>query len=207
MSIVFYEAPMSSATPVAFALGELAVPHERATLNFAAGDTRKPEFLALNPNGKVPTLVVDGTPIFEALGIMLWLAERYGVPKGLWPKESDPARLTAMAWSTWTYVTLGNAFRKHFVATSPHTPADLHVPAVVNAAKSEIADLLTILDARLAKRAYMLGDVFSMLDVISAPAVGFGMFSGADVASHKHVKAWLDRVMARPAYQATLAPR
>ncbi|MFZ4380662.1 MAG: glutathione S-transferase family protein, partial [Sandarakinorhabdus sp.] len=44
-----------------------------------------PDYLALNPNGKVPTLTVDGAPMFEALAIQLWLGHTYGVERGLWP--------------------------------------------------------------------------------------------------------------------------
>jgi len=91
MSITFYAAPQSSASPVSCALRELGVPHERVNLNLAAGDQRKPEYLALNPNGKVPLLVVDGTPLFEALAILQWLGDTYGVDKGLWPAAGSPA--------------------------------------------------------------------------------------------------------------------
>lgn len=95
MSIVFYTATWSSAAPVAYALAELGVPHEQVTLDLEAGDQRKPEFLALNPNGKVPTLVVDGTPMFEGLAIVLWLGDRYGVERGQWPHADAPARFEA----------------------------------------------------------------------------------------------------------------
>jgi glutathione S-transferase len=58
--MLLYAAPMSSATPVVHALAELQVPYELVPIDLSAGDQRRPEFLALNPNGKVPTLVVDG---------------------------------------------------------------------------------------------------------------------------------------------------
>src|SRR5688572_26992227 len=107
MSITFYAAPQSSASPVTCALVELGVPHERVNVNLKAGDTRKPEYLALNPNGKVPLLVVDGTPLFEALAILQWLGDRYGVEKKLWPAQDEPARLEALSWTTWGYVSYG----------------------------------------------------------------------------------------------------
>ena len=101
MSLTFYFAPQSSASPVACALAELDVEHERVRLDLKAKDQKKPGFLALNPNGKVPTLVVDGTPMFEALAIMLFLGERFGVERGLWPAAKDPARLAALSWCAW----------------------------------------------------------------------------------------------------------
>ena len=113
MSIVLYTAPFSSASPVVSALVELGVPFERVTLEFAAGEQRRPEFLKLNPNGKVPTLVVDGTPMFEALAILLWLGETYGVKAGLWParRSDDEPRKMSRRWFWMT----------HFVAARHQT--------------------------------------------------------------------------------------
>src|SRR3989344_4025279 len=59
-------APHVSATPIACALTELAVPHERVKIDIRTGEQRRPEYLAMNPNGKVPTLTVDGAPMFAA---------------------------------------------------------------------------------------------------------------------------------------------
>ena len=67
----------------------------------------RPDFLALNPNGKVPTLTVDGAPMFEALAIQLWLGETYGVERGLWPAPGTPERLQALSWCAWAYVSYG----------------------------------------------------------------------------------------------------
>ena len=69
---------------------ELGVPHQSVKLDLSQGDQRKPEFLALNPNGKVPTITVDGAPMFEALAIELWLGHTYGVKSGLWPAGGTP---------------------------------------------------------------------------------------------------------------------
>jgi glutathione S-transferase len=200
MPIVFYSAPMSSASPVAAALAELNVPHEQVTLSLAAGDQKKPAYLALNPNGKVPTLVADGTPMFEALAIMQWLGDRYGVSKGLWPAADSPARMPAMAWSTWAYVTYGTALVMLQLATSEHVDKALHNPAQAEFAKGEITRLLGLLDARLAKQPYLLGDAYSLADLIVASVVGYGVFLGAAVDGHAHVKAWLDRYQARESY-------
>lgn len=204
MSIVFYSAPMSSASPVAAALAELNVPHEQVTLNLAAGDQKKPEYLALNPNGKVPTLVVDGTPMFEALAIMQWLGERFGVAKGLWPAADSPARRQAMAWSTWAYVTYGTALVLLQLASSEHGDKALHNPAQAEFARKDLARLLGLLDARLAKQAYVLGAEYSLADLIVASVVGYGCYLGARVDAHPHVKSWLERYQARESFQKAM---
>ena len=107
MSIVLYWHPMSSATPIACALAELGVPHERVKIDILAGEQRRADYLALNPNGKVPTLTVDGAPMFEALAIHLWLGHRFGVERGLWPAAGTPEALQALSWCAWAYVTYG----------------------------------------------------------------------------------------------------
>jgi glutathione S-transferase len=204
MSIVFYAAPMSSASPVASVLAELKVPHELVTFNLAAGDQRKPEFLALNPNGKVPTLVVDGTPMFEALAIMLWLGERYGVEQGLWPAASDPARLVAASWCTWAYVTYGTVLVRLQYASNERISKELHSPAQAAVARRDLVQLLDLLEAQLSKQPQLLGTEFSLADLIVASVVGYGVFVGSSVDGHPHVKAWLERFQARPSFGAGL---
>jgi GST-like protein len=204
MSIVFYEAPMSSATPVACALAELGVPHDRVRLDLKKGDQRKPEFLALNPNGKVPTLVVDGTPMFEALAIMMWLGDRYGVAKGLWPAADAPARLQAMSWSTWAYVTYGALVRGLTYAAHPMVDASMHNAAQEATIRRELGRLLDLLEARLASQAYLLGDDFSLTDLIVASVLGYGAMVGASVDAHPVVKAWMGRCQARPSFRSVM---
>lgn len=203
MSIVFYHSPMSSAGPVAWALAELGVPHEKVHVDLKAGDQRKPEFLALNPNGKVPTLVAEGAPMFEALAIMMYLGDRFGVEKGLWPALDDPKRPPAMAWSAWAYVSFGAVLRQLFMSNSDRFGAAFQNPVVVEHAKKELGDMLALLDAHLAKQPYVLGDAFSLADLIPAGAIGFAEMIGVAVKPHERVNDWLRRCQARPALRAS----
>ena len=98
MSITFYFAPQSNASRVHGSLIELGVPFEKVRVDIRIGEQKKPEFLALNPNGKVPTVVLDGTPMFESVAIQIALGERYGVERGLWPAPGTPERLRALTW-------------------------------------------------------------------------------------------------------------
>jgi GST-like protein len=202
MSIVFYSAPMSSATPVACALAELKVPHETVTVDISAGKHRTPDFLRLNPNGKVPTLVVDGTPMFEALAIMLWLGERHGVHQKLWPAADSPARLEAMAWSTWAYVTFGPLIPRLQFATSPRVSPELHNAAQAELARKEINQLLDMLEARLTRAPHLLGEAYSLADLIVASVVGYGSFCGISLERHSRVKRWHEQCQQRPSFQS-----
>jgi len=205
MSITFYAAPQSSSSPVACVLSELGVPHERVHVNLAAGDQRKPEYLALNPNGKVPLLVVNGTPMFEALAIMQWLADRYGVEKGLWPAADAPARLEALSWTTWAYVSFGYGLSRLLYATSDRLPKEMHNEAVAQASQAELQGLLGLLDARLGQRPYLLGSAFSLADLILGSVVRYGTFCGVPVDGHAHLRRWLELVTSRPSMQNPLA--
>jgi GST-like protein len=198
MNIVFYRAPQSSAVPVASVLKELQVPHEAVTLDLQKQDQKKPAFLALNPNGKVPTLVVDGRPMFEAVAIMQWLGDRFGVEKKLWPAADDPARFDALSWSAWTYVTLGAQVQRYNIASSPMAPKELHHAALAAYAKKEILDSFGLLDARLSKQKFMLGESFSVLDVIVGSMVLWANQCGLPVSGLPALDAWLQQCKARP---------
>ena len=204
MSIVFYAAPMSSATPVSWALAELEVPHERVHVDLAAGDQRKPEFLRLNPNGKVPTLVVDGTPIFEALAIMTWLGDRYGVARGMWPAAESPQRLLALSWSTWAYVTYGSVVNRLAYATSERIDSALRSEGQAKLARDELQALSSVLETKLAASPYVLGDAFSLADVIVGSVVWYRTLVGAPLDAYPSTKAWLEQCHARPAHRRTM---
>src|SRR2546423_2806232 len=110
MSLTFYyDKPSTAAVPL-WALAELGTPHEKVKMDLSTKrDQDRPDFRALNPNGKVPVIVDDGTPIFESAAITMYLGEQFGVAKKLYP-EPGPRRGEAMKWIVWTNVTLAEAF-------------------------------------------------------------------------------------------------
>ncbi|HEU4582863.1 MAG TPA: glutathione S-transferase family protein [Polyangiaceae bacterium] len=201
MSIVFYAAPQSSASPVSCALRELEVPHERVNVDLSKGEQRKPEFLALNPNGKVPTLVVNGTPLFEAIAILQWLGDRFGVEKKLWPAADSPARLEALSWTTWGYVQFGYALALWYQSSSERLPKERHNAALSEYAGKELQNLLGLLDARLSQRSYLLGAEFSLADLILGSVINYAHVCGVSIAAHARVQGWLERVLSRPSMQ------
>ena len=109
MALTFYYAPMSTATITAIVLEELGIPYKSVKLDIKAGDTKKPDFLKLNPNGKVPLVVHDDIPIFESAAITMYLGEQFGVEKKLYPAPG-PKRGEAMKWIVWSNVTLASRF-------------------------------------------------------------------------------------------------
>jgi len=202
MKIVFYAAPNSSAIPVASALTELGVPHERIDLDLSSGEQRRPEFLALNPNGKVPTLVVDGTPMFEAIAILQWLGERFGVASGHWPAADSPARLRALSWTTWAYVTYGATVHRLFLASHPAMPDALRSEAAAERSRSELEEMLSLLEAQLAGSPYLAGADFGMVDLIVVSVVIWSETVGVSTKNHPAVADWVARCKERPSIRS-----
>ncbi len=196
---------MSSATPVVQAMAELDLPHEQVSVDLTTGAQRRPEFLALNPNGKVPTLLVDGSPMFEAVAIMKWLGDRFGVERGLWPAAGTPEHLEALSWSTWAYVTFGAPLHSYIYASSDRVPAEYHSRVTADRAAADLQALLQVLDAKVAARPYILGDAYSLADLIVSGSVGYGTICGVSIEDHPHVQAWLARCHERESFKKVWA--
>lgn len=203
MSLKLFAAPMSSATPVVDALAELGIDCEITMLDLQAGDQKRPAYLAVNPHGVVPTLVVDGTPLFETVEILQWLGEHHGVERGLWPAAGTPERLVALSWTSWAYVSYGALVYTLNFAQSPHVDASLHHAPLAAAVLSRIDAALGRLDAQLAKQPFLLGDAFTLVDLTVAGVVTYSTYCGVPVDAHPHVQAWLQAFRSRPAYRKT----
>lgn len=204
MAITFYYSPRSSATRCLWALEELGVPFEKVRVDLTKGDQKKPEFLAVNPNGKVPAMVDGDAKLFESLGILLHLGDRYGVEKNLWPKPGTAERAEAFTWAVWGTVTFMEAALTYAI----HTNGDLHFALppqrrdreTAAQAKATWEKCMDILEQRLEK-GWMVGSAFSLVDVANAAAVAFGAMAGhLSVDGYKNVAAWLQRCQARPAF-------
>lgn len=202
MSLVFYYAPMSSATPIHWVLEELGVPYEKVAVDLSAGDQKKPEFLALNPNGKVPVLVDDGTVLFESLAILIHLGETHGVDKGLWPAAGTVARKEALSWSTWAMVSLIGTTVRYVRNTSDRFPAETHNALQAEQCLTELQGMLGILDQHLSSRPFVLGETFSLVDAFAAGPVTFMQSVGVDIKDYAHIGTWLAKAMQRPSFAA-----
>jgi glutathione S-transferase len=203
MGLVFYYAPQSTATVVHWAIEELGIPHEKVKIDLRAGDQKKPEYLKLNPNGKVPLLVHDGKPLFESLAINIHLGETFGVEKQLFPPPGIE-RAEAIQWMTWMQVTVGDAVSRFLRNTSDRFPAELRNEKAGEAAKAEVEDLLKILDDALAGKEYLAGGRFSLADVHVASWMTYFQYFNFNLTPYKNINAWVARCTARPAFAKTL---
>ena len=200
MALTFYYAPMTSAVRVQWALEELGVPYEKVRVDLQAGAQKKPEYLKINPNGKVPALVDDGVPMFESLAILIHLGEKYGVAKKLWPAPGTAEQMQALSWTVWGTVTAASHLFRVMYNTLDRFPAAERNLAQAEAAKKDFGQCLEILDHALTGKDYLVGNAFSLVDVANASTVAFGgMRLGIDFSTYKNVTAWVARSTQRPA--------
>ena len=201
MSLVFYYAPKSTAVTVSWALEELAIPYEKVDIDLAARDQDKPGYRALNPNGKVPLIVHDGTPVFESAAIMIHLGETFGVERGLFP-AAGLERAEAIKWIVWTNVNLAAAAIRLLESSRDSVPKNAKV---AEDARAEIERLLGILDAELRDKRYLVGGSFSLADLHLASFIRWLAMFGPDVGRWPHLDAWLQRCTGRPSHAKSLA--
>src|SRR5438128_2050743 len=106
MSITLYYWPRSSATRVQWCLEELGLAYEKKRVEREY--LRTPEFRAINPEGRIPALVDGDARLFESLAIILYLGEKYGADKGVWPAAGSADRAEAITWTVWGTIQLNH---------------------------------------------------------------------------------------------------
>jgi len=194
MSVTFYYTPQSSADRIHGSLQALGIPYEEVRVDLRAGDQKKPEFLAINPNGQVPAIVLDGTPMFESVAIQIALGERYGVEKGLWPALGSAEHLTAITWLVWSQVNLLVAVFRYMQNTSDYFPKEQRNPEQAASALTDIHKNLGILNARLEGREFLASDRKTLVDIDVSSVLGWGlMMAKIDMAAYANVAQWLGR--------------
>ena len=109
--LTLYFAPGSSSFAIHIALHEIGVPFEAKPMSFKRDDLRAPDYLKLNPEGKVPTLIVDGRPLTEVAAILYYLAKRFP-DAGLLPRDDIEADAQALSWMSFIASTLHPARRR-----------------------------------------------------------------------------------------------
>ena len=204
MSLTFYVAPMSTASVTELVLAELGVPCERVPMDIQKGDTKKPDFLKVNPNGKVPVIVHDGTVIFESAAITMYLGEMFGVEKKLYPAPG-PKRGEAMKWCVWANVTLGDAVGRWTRNTMDYYPADQKNAKAGEAAEADMKNCLAILDGGLAGKQYLTGDDYTLVDAHLHSFLDWLRMMKVDFSALSNLNAWSKRCSERPAYAKLMA--
>jgi glutathione S-transferase len=181
--LTLYMSPGSSSMAPHIALNEIGGEFEPRWLSFAKKEQHSPAYLAVNPEGKVPTLLIDGHVLTEVMAVLFYLAKRFPAA-GLWPDGGIEAEAQAISWMS-------------FIASTVH-PARRIGP-------ERWREVIGIADRRLGKPGW-IGSRYSIADIhLFRLYWRFVTSTHPAPGSHPNLAAHYDRMMARPAVQRTLA--
>jgi len=190
-ALTLYHHPHSRSAGVRVLLEELGADYRVEVVDLQAGDQRRPEFLALNPLGKIPTLVDGDTIVTEQVAIYLHLADRFPAA-GLAPAIGDPARGSYLRWMVFYAACFEPAVVDRSLKREP-----------AQASTSPYRDfdtMLAALEAQIGRGPWVLGERFSAADVLWGTALSwtirFGLVPESPVFSQ-----YIERARARPAFK------
>lgn len=195
--IELYTAATPNGFKVSIALEELGLPYTLHPINLGAAEQKQPEFLKLNPNGRIPAIVdtdLDNFAIFESGAILLYLAEKTGK---LIPSDVK-GRSEVIQWLMFQMSGVGpmmgqaNVFSRYFPEK---------IPAAISRYVNESRRLLEVLNTRLEGREYLVGQELSIADIATWPWARIYDWPGISIEGLDHLAAWLQRLEARPAFQ------
>jgi len=201
--LTLYHAHLSRSVRPRAMLEEIGVPYELVRVDLAAGEQLRPEYLALNPNGAVPTLVDGDLAIWESAAICQYLADRFPEKK-LAPPVGTPERAHYYQWIHFAMCTLEPPAVAVFLHTIQRPEAE-RIPRVAEEGKRQLAATVRVVDQALEGRSYIVGDRLSTADVVLGTTLAWAQMMGLIGADSPHALAYLARLLARPAFQRALA--
>lgn len=178
---------------ITIALEELGLPYELHHVRLCRGDNRTPEFLALNPHGRIPVITDDepGVTLFESAAILLYLADKAG---RLLPATTR-GRWEAIQWLQFHAASMGPILgqRVHFEIF-----AEAGQPAAIERYRLLSEEAFSTLDRHLTARAWLAGGEYSIADIATFGWTHIAAICGFDFTHHRHLAAWHARVAERP---------
>jgi len=195
-----YGVPASRAMRSIWAAEEVGADYELVSTSYLQ-ESKTPEYLAINPNGRIPALVDGDLVLFESMAINLYLARTYGGK--LYPSDShDEAR--AIQWTIWGLTEL----EPHLIPMVMHKlflPEGQRNPAVVASAEAAVERPLAVLDDQVSDREYLLGGDFSIADLNVAGVLATANFAKYDFSKFENATRWMSRCTGRPSFARTQA--
>lgn len=188
-----YGVPGSRALRSIWAAEEIGVDYELVKTDFMA-QSKTPEYLAINPNGRIPALEDGDLVLFESMAINLYLAKKYG--GDLYPRD-EAGEARTIQWTIWGMTEL-EPLLMNMVLNKVMLPEDQRDAGAVAKAEKDIQRPLKVLDAHLADRDYILGDAFTIADLNVAGALSLANFAGYDFSQHANAARWMGAVTSRP---------
>ena len=194
--IDLYTAATPNGHKISIALEEMALPYKVISLDLSRGDQKQPEYLALNPNGRIPTIVDRDNGdfvVFESGAILVYLGEKTGL---FYPADAKK-RSQVLQWLMFQMGGIGpmmgqaNVFYRYFPEK---------IQPAIDRYQKEVKRLFGVLDQRLADHEYLVDD-YSIADIANWAWVRTHNWSGVEVDDLPNLKRWLNLIRARPAAQ------
>jgi GSH-dependent disulfide-bond oxidoreductase len=180
-------------------LEEVGLPYNVKVIDITKNDQFSPEFIAINPNSKIPAIVDrdSGITVFESGAILIYLAEKTGK---LIPADQKN-RFQVIEWLMFQMASIGPMFGQlsHFKRFAPEP-----IPYAIQRYEKETLRLYAVLDNQLAKHEYICGE-YSIADIATYPWVAVYEFQGLTLDNHPHLKRWVETLQQRPAVQRGMA--
>ncbi len=199
MTLELYGFPMSpNSRRAQMALEEVGAAYRYVAVDLMQGEHKKPGYLAINPNGKVPTLVDDDLILWESHAILEYLAEKFPAAR-LGGADAKEKGLIAQ----WTYLNASH-FGAAVASVFAHTirlPEDQRVELIAKNGRAEAERILKVLDAGLAGKTYLVAERFTLADLAFAPTLVALPMLGFDLTPHANVSAWNARIRERPSFK------
>ncbi len=195
-----YGTSKSRALRAVWGMEEVGIPFEHVPTGYGA-DSKAPDYLAVNPNGRIPALIDGDMRLFESMAINLYLTKRYG--GALYPATAQ-AEALAWQWSVWGISEI-EPLQMQVVIQRLFTPAEKRDAKVEERALRALRRPLAVLDAALADGDYLLGGQFSVADLNLAGVMQLMQTVGISVDEYSHVVRWRTACTARPALARALA--
>lgn len=194
-----YYSPGSASLAVHLALLETGAPHQLERLDLQARQHKTPAYLKLNPNGVVPTLLVDGRPVYECAALLMLLAERHP-GAGLAPHPGAPERANYLQWLVHFANTLQPAFRAWFYPAEP--AGEEAAVAAQESARLRIEATWDRLNAHLgAAGPHIAGAQYSVADMLGVMLMRWSRNMPRTALDWPHCRALAERVRGRPAWK------
>ena len=188
----------SNVIPVMWAVGELGLAHKRHDVGGSFGGLDSPDLLAMNPNGRVPTIDDDGFVLWESNAILRYLSRRYGAGSLLPDSEAEIA--VADQWMEWCKTTPYPSYIEMFWAIVRTEPSRRD-PSFIEDCRVSLIEALRLLDAHLADRAYIAGDRLTMADIPFGPMTYRYFNLEIERPELPNLAAWYARLCERPAFR------
>ncbi len=184
-------------------LEEAGVDYELTFIDFSKKEQKSDWYVKLNPNGRIPTIVDRGNDdfvVFESGAILWYLAEKYGA----FLPEEPKLRSETLQWLMFQMAGIGPMLGQAMYFQRIAAPNGQEEPFSIKRYVEESRRLLEVLNTRLEGRKYLVGDAFSIADVATYPWARAYPWARVSVDGLDHLKAWFDRIDARPAVQRAL---